>query len=138
MDSRKIFRRVVSTLFVVSIMLFASVVHAEIRTYEGFGEYFVKDDESIDAAKNQAELIAQRDALEQVKFYIKSTSKSVNSKWLEDEIIVIAAGILHVTNTKFDIEVADSLIVKSFVTAEIDIDELEKLLEQAIKERKGE
>lgn len=137
MDSGKIFRRVASTLFVVSIMLFASVAHAEIRTYEGFGEYFVKDDESIDAAKNQAELIAQRDALEQVKFYIKSTSKSVNSRLLEDEIIVIAAGILHVTNTKFDIEVADSLIVKSFVTAEIDIDELEKLLEQAIKKRKG-
>ena len=137
MDSRKIFRRVVSILFVVSIMLFTSATHAEIRTYEGVGEYFVKDDESIDFAKNQAELIAERDALEQVKFYIKSKSKSVNSKLLEDEIIVIAAGILHVTNTKFDIEVADSLIVKSFVTAEIDIDELEKLLEQAIKERES-
>ena len=56
-----------------------------------------------------------------------------------DEIIVIGAGILRVTNTKFFIdEYNGGLLVKSFVMAEIDTDELETLLEREVKARLGE
>ena len=42
-------------------------------------------------------------------------------------------------DTKFFItEENDGIIINSFVTAQIDIDEAIKLLEQTIKERKGE
>ena len=54
----------------------------------------------------------------------------------DDEVITISAGILRVTDTKFSIEDdIDGLLVKAFVTAEIDTDELETLLEQEINNR---
>ena len=135
MNLRKIFRRTATALLIFAIFFTATVVHAEVKTYTGVGEYFMTD-ETIDFAKNRAELIAERDALEQVKLYVKSNSRVINLKQLEDEIIVIAAGILHVTDTKFEIgDDAEGFLVKSFVTADIDIDELEKLLEHEIKTR---
>ena len=54
----------------------------------------------------------------------------------DDEVITISAGILRVTDTKFSIEDdADGLLVKAFVTAEIDTDELETLLERETNNR---
>lgn len=53
-----------------------------------------------------------------------------------DEIITISAGIIRVIDTKFSITVDEGeIIVKSFVTAQVDTDELEKLLEQEVKSR---
>lgn len=53
-----------------------------------------------------------------------------------DEIITISTGILRVIDTKFSITADDGeIIVKSFVTAQIDTDELENLLKQEIKSR---
>ena len=124
-----------AALLIVTILFAAATAHAEIKIYTGIGEYTMND-KTIEFAKNQAELIAERNALEQVKLYIKSNSRIVNSKLVEDEIIVIAAGILHVKDTKFEIDDdADEFIVKAFVTAEIDVDELKKLLEHEIKTR---
>ena len=128
-------KKFLTTLLGAAFMMTCAVVHAEIKTYEGVGEYIMTD-ETIDFAKNQAELFAERDALEQVSVYIKSQTKTVNSVLDSDEIIMISAGILHVTETKFQIEpTLDGLNVKAFITAEIDTTELEELLEQAIKER---
>ena len=135
MNRENFFRRAISVLFFVSIMIFAATTHAEIKTYAGVGEYFVKE-ELIDSAKEQAELIAGRDILEQVCFYVKSKSSSQNSSLTNDEIIIISAGILHVTDTKFSITTDNNeIIVKALVTAQIDTDELKKLLEQEIKRR---
>ena len=125
------------TLLIV-ILLNMSVAHAEIKTYEGFSEFFVKD-ESIETAKQEVEGRAMRDILEQICIYVKSHSEATNSQLNDDEIIVISAGILRVTNTKFFIdEYNGGLLVKSFVMAEIDTDELETLLEREVKARLGE
>ena len=136
MNFWKIFRQIVSALFIAAILLSNSVSHAEIKTYEGLGVYYLHDGETTDCGKEKSALLAERDAIEQVKLYIKSDSRVVNSKLLEDEIITIAAGILRVIETKHTIEVEDdALIVKAFVTATIDTDELETLLDNAIKNR---
>ena len=120
---------------IFSILFFMSVTRAEIQTYEGIGEYFITD-ETIDFAKNQAELIAQRDILESICVYVKSQSNMINHELGNDEIITVGAGILRVIDTKFSITADDiGISVKSFVTAQIDTDELEKLLEQEIKRR---
>ena len=112
-----------------------TVTRAEIQTYEGVGEYFITD-ETIDFAKNQAELIAQRDILESICVYVKSQSNMINHELGNDEIITVGAGILRMIDTKFSITANDiGVSVKSFVTAQIDTDELEKLLEQEIKRR---
>lgn len=136
MNFWKIFRQIVFTLFIAAILLCNSVSHAEIKTYEGLGVYYLNDGETTDFGKEKSALLAERDAIEQVKLYIKSDSRVVNSKLLEDEIITIAAGILRVIDTKHAIEVEDdALIVKAFVTATIDTDELDTLLDNAIKSR---
>lgn len=136
MDFRKILLQVIYAMFTAAILFSNSVSHAEVKTYEGLGVYYIVGDETIDFAKEKAALLAERDAIEQVKLYIKSNSRVVNSKLLEDEIITIAAGILRVIDTKHAIEVEDdALIVKAFVTAIIDTDELENLLDNAVKNR---
>lgn len=136
MNWGKIFRRTLSALVIVLIVLCNAVTHAEVQTYEGYGEYFLDEDETVDLGKEQAALRAERDALEQVKIYVQSHSRAANARLLEDEVIVIVAGILRVIETKHVIAVQDdALIVKAFVKATIDTDELEKLLDNAVKNR---
>ena len=120
--------------FLITINLF-SVAHAEIKTHEGVGEYLMTT-ETIDFAKNQAELAAQRDILEKICVYIKSKSTMIDNELDNDEIVTVSAGILRIVDIKFSMEDdRDGFNVKSFVTAQIDTDELEKLLEQEVKRK---
>ena len=119
------------------VLLTAATVHAEIKIYTGVGEYLVTN-ENVDFAKNQAEILAERNILDQVCIYVKGDSTMINNELDNDDVISISAGILRVTNTKFSIDDdADGLFVKAFVTAQIDTDELKNLLEQAIAQRHG-
>ena len=112
-----------------------SVANAEIKTYDGVGVYIMKD-ETLIFAKNKAELDAQRNILEKICTYVKSESDMIGGELNSDEVITVSAGILHVIDTKFSMTSQENgILIKSFVTAEIDTDELEKLLEKAIKER---
>ena len=121
---------------IVVVILFASTAHAEIKTYTGYGEYLMTD-ETIDYAKEQAELYAQRDVLEKVCVFVKGQSLMIDNELSDDEVITISAGILHVTDTKFSLDMDEGgILIKSFVTAQIDTEELAELLEQAIKERR--
>ena len=120
------------------IFFTSATTYAEIKSYEGVGEYFLTD-ETIDYAKEQAELEAQSDILEKVIVYVKGISVMIDHELDSDEIITASAGILRVIETKFTMESdGDGITVKSFVTAEIDIEEVVKLLEQRIKDRKSE
>ena len=121
---------------IVVMILFASTAHAEIKTYTGYGEYLMTD-ETIDYAKEQAELYAQRDVLDKVCVFVKGQSLMIDNELSDDEVTTISAGILHVTDTKFSFDMdADGILIKSTVTAQIDTAELDTLLEQAIKERR--
>ena len=132
---RKIFRQ--AAFLVVALIFFTSATAcAEIKSYEGVGEYFMTD-ETIDYAKNQAELSAQRNVLEKVSVYVKEISVMIDHELDSEEIITFSAGILRVIETKFAMEDdGDGITVKSFVTIEIDIEEVIKLLEQLINERR--
>ena len=121
---------------IVLMILFATTAHAEIKTYTGYGEYLMTD-ETIDYAKEQAELYAQRDVLDKVCVFVKGQSLMIDNELSDDEVTTISAGVLHVTDTKFSLDMDEGgILIKSFVTAQIDTAELEKLLEQAIKERR--
>ena len=131
----KIFQQSAIVLIMFMNFFIMSAVHAEIETYEGVGEYFMTD-ETVNFAKEQAELVAQRDILEKISVYVKGQATMIDNELDEDEIITISAGILRVTDTKFSVEeYDDGIIVKAFVTAQIDTDELENLLKQAIERR---
>lgn len=133
MNKENFFRRGLIA-FLIAINLF-SVAHAEIKTYEGVGEYLMTT-ETVDFAKNQAELAAQRAILEQICVYIKSKSTMIDNELDNDEIVTVSAGILRIVDIKFSMkDDSDGFNVKSFVTAKIDTDELEKLLEQEVKRK---
>ena len=121
---------------IVVMILFASTAHAEIKTYTGYGEYLMTDG-TIEYAKKQAELYAQRDVLEKICVFVKGQSLMIDNELSDDEVITISEGILHVTDTKFSLDMDEGgILIKSFVTAQIDTAELAELLEQAIKERR--
>lgn len=116
---------------------FVSTAFAEIKTYEGVGEYCLTD-ETIDFAKEQAELDAQRNILNKICRYVKKNATTIDNELDEEEIITIAAGILRVIDVDFAFDAdEDGILVKSFVTAEIDTDELETLLENCCSEQAG-
>lgn len=120
---------------IFALILLTATAHAQIQTYTGSGEYLMSD-ETVDFAKQQAELDAQRNILDQVCVYVKGQSSMIDNELDSDEIISISAGVLHVTDTKFQLlDDAQGILVKATVTAQIDIDELETLLKQAIAER---
>ena len=121
---------------IVVMILFATTAHAEIKTYTGYGEYLMTD-ETIDYAKEQAELLAQRDVLDKVCVFVKGKSLMIDNELSDDEVTTISAGILHVTDTKFSFDMDEGeILIKSTVTAQVDTAELDTLLEQAIKERR--
>ena len=115
------------------LMSFFTAVHAEVRIYDGVGEYLMTE-ETVDFAKNQAALDAERNILDKICVHIKAQSTMINNELDNDEIIAMSAGILHVTDTKFKIsEDTGGILVKAFVTAEIDFDELQKIIDDVIK-----
>ncbi len=127
-------RRLVEVLIIV-LGFMATTASAAIQTYSGVGEYFMTT-ETVDFAKHEAELAAEQYILEQVSVYVKEQASMTDHELDEAEIITIGAGILRVTDTKFQIEDdAEGLRVKAFVTAKIDTDELAAMLERATKDR---
>ena len=123
------------TALLAIFILSASIAHAEIQTYTGSGEYLLTD-ENLDFAKSRAEIEAERNILNQVCVYVKGHSTLIDNELDNDEVITICAGILHVTETKFKIlDDTEGILVKAIVTAEIDLDQAEDMLNRTINER---
>jgi len=121
---------------IFALILLTATAHAQIQTYTGSGEYLMSEDENVDFAKSRAAIEAERNILDQVCVYVKGQSSMIDNELDRDEVISIGAGILHVTDTKYKLlEDAQGILVKATVTAQIDIDELKTLLNQAIAER---
>ena len=121
---------------IVVMILLMSTAHAEIKIYSGYGEYLMTD-ETLDVAKEQAELFAQRDVLDKVRVFVKGRSLMIDNELDDDEVTTISAGVLHVTETKFSMNMdSERILIKAFITAEVDTDELDELLAQAVNERK--
>ena len=121
-------------IFLATILIgniFSSNVHAEIKTYTGEG-FFIVMDETLDVAKEKAKADGERNVAEQVYVYVESQSKVKNSELAHDEIIVMTESLMKVLDVKYKIEPAedDSFAVRASVTAEIDTDEIDKLIKK--------
>ena len=133
MNLKNFFRQTLMAFLIVTSLLITPIAHAEIKIYEGVGEYTMND-ETIDFAKEQAELSAHNDILEQVGIYVRKIASMTDHELDEEEIISIGTGILRVKETKFKIsDGTEAILVIAFVTAEIDMEEFKALLEQEIK-----
>ena len=128
-------KKFLATIF--ALILLTATAHAQIQTYTGSGEYLMSEDENVDFAKSRAAIEAERNILDQVCVYVKSQSEMIDNELDRDEVVSIGAGILHVTDTKYQmVDDADGILDKATVTAQIDIDELKILLDQAIARRR--
>lgn len=112
------------------MFLIASVVHAEIKIYIGKG-FFAVVDETLDVAKEKAKLDGARNISEQIAVYIESKTEVKNSQLTHDEIIAKSENFLHIVDVKYKLErEGEEILVKAFVTAEVDSEEIEKFIKK--------
>lgn len=110
-----------------------SVANAEIKTYEGTGSFAVVN-ETLEQAKKEAKLNAERHIAEEVYADLQTESISEDGKLKHDEIILMTEGVMRIIDVKYQIKSStdDSFIVIANVTAEVDTEEVYKLLKQRI------
>lgn len=107
-----------------------STVQAEIKTYTGIGEFLLTS-ENLDYAKNKAKLDGMRAISEEICLKIQSSSEVKNFSLVHDEIIAMSESLLNITEVKYKFEGnANSQILKAFVTAEVDTEEVEKIIKK--------
>ena len=94
-------------LIFVMMLIFTSTAHAEIKTYEGIGEYVMSEFEALDIAKQRAKQKAERNAQEKAGVYVSSYTKVKDSSVTEDEIITITSGIMNVINVDYEVTPLD-------------------------------
>lgn len=117
-------------LILISIFFLASVVHAEIQTYEDVGEFVIKN-ETLDFAKNQAKKDAIRNIAEKIFVEVQSNSETKNSELIHDEIILRTENFLRIVDVKYKFEEeSGEILVKAFVTAEVDSEEIENFIKK--------
>lgn len=125
---------------IASGLLFASPVNAEVRNYEGVGEYIMSDFETPDVAKQRAKLYAERNAQEKAGVYIKSYSRTSNFELIDDEIVSMTSGILKVLNVDYKVvpmEEYDGIMYRATVLASIDTDNIDNWISKGVSERES-
>lgn len=119
------------------MLAFTSQAMAEIITVEGVGLYYMDMTETIAKSQAKAKEQAVRDAIQKTEVALIGKSKSQDSMLAEDEVAAIAAGILKVTNVKYELKPAeqDTIEIKATVTAEVDTDEVSAAIQEERKRR---
>ncbi len=111
-------------------LLIASTGNAEIKTYEGVGEYLMSDFETFDVAQQRAKQRAEQSACEQAGVYVESRTEVVGAQVAKDEILTMTSGILKIVDVKFKREIVDdnTTRIRATVKANIDSDDINKWL----------
>lgn len=124
--------KIILSLCVVVIfqLLNNNNVFAEVKDFNGCGEYTMGEYETIIIAKEHAIQEAERNALEQAGVYVKSYTKTKNLKVEEDTITVLTNGILWVKNKKISKSTTEhgDIHIKAEILVSIDTDDIEKKL----------
>jgi tetratricopeptide (TPR) repeat protein len=89
--------KTVMKLAIILILLFPMATYAEIKNIVSEGTYNMGDGETPSVAESRALLNAKRAALEEAGTYVESYSRTKNYQLTEDEVKVIASGLMQVT-----------------------------------------
>ena len=134
MSEVKILRKLI--LILIASLFITSAASAEVRTYEGFGEYVMSDFETPEIAKQRAKQRAEQSAQEQAGVFVKSNTRVKNYQVQEDEIEVMTAGIMKVHSVEYARKIGESgLIFTAKILADIDTAEIDKWLEKNAAEK---
>ena len=98
----KTLRQFLSVLLVVVGMMSATVVNAEIKTYDGTGRYFTSNFENPDIAKKRALQRAKSNAQKQADIYLQTYSRSVNAKITDEEISAVVNNTIEVNDVTYE------------------------------------
>ena len=133
----KSLREMMILTLLVGILTFTSTSYAEVQIYEGIGEYAITTAETMEFAKNQAQLEAERNIAEQAYVYVTSQTEMENSVVNHDEIVVVTESVMRIINVNFQVipTADDTFIVRAIVKAEIDTDEIENIIEDSQREQ---
>lgn len=124
--------------FVMSIFLFSAIASAETRTYEGVGEWTIVN-ETIEYANNQAKLDAERDVARQVYAYVEGNTITQDSMVEQDEAVVVTEGLMKIKDVKYRYSaMRDYILVTAIVTAEVDMEEAERIIHRAQKKKQSD
>lgn len=138
MSARKIFRRTLITLLTVSIMMFASVTHAEV--YTGEGSYIMSKVETLEVARERAKADAMRNACEKAGTYVKSYTKIENLMLTEDVIETMTANIIKLIEKPIfqmleGVDNLDGIMIRVTVKAQIDDSDITRWLNKDEQEK---
>ncbi|MBE6094046.1 MAG: tetratricopeptide repeat protein [Schwartzia succinivorans] len=133
MRFKKSFRKMLAMAIAAGTFAVMSLASAEVKEYEGFGEYVMSDFETPDVAKQRAKARAEQNAMEQAGVYVESYTKVINAQVTHDEITTMTNGILRVKDTQYKMLPTDdgkAFLIHATIKADIDTDDVSKWLEQ--------
>ena len=138
MKRGKLLRRTVSMLFIVLILSFAAITHAEI--YSGEGSYVMSEGENLGVAKERAKADAMRNADEKAGTYVKSYSRAKNFELEEDIIETMTANILKlIGNPNFsplkEVDNLEGVLIHAIVKVQIDDSDILRWLNKSEQEK---
>ena len=113
----------------MSNFIFISNVQAEVETFEGHGDFLWTEGESIEESKETAKLEALRYISQQVYIEIRNRQKNRDSILDYDEIEGKTESIIRIINEGYKLmPEKEGIIIRAIIIAEVDIEELEKLI----------
>ena len=133
-------KKFLSAALIVASLLVASPVEAEVKNYDGVGEYIMSDFETPDVAKQRAKMYAERNACEKAGVYIKSYSRAENLELVADEIETMTNGILKVLSVEYKLVPMDEyggIMYRAVIVAEIDTANIDDWISHSLGERES-
>ena len=137
---KKFLNALITTLTASALLLPANFSSAEVRNYDGVGEYVMSDFETPDVAKQRAKLYAERNAQEKAGVYVKSYSRTSKFKLIDDEIVTMTNGILKILNVEYKmipLEESGNIMYRATILASIDTDKIAEWVAQGAGERES-
>ena len=123
-------------LIILIIIMIPNIVFAQnLQIYEGFSEYIVHGNETIQMAKQKVKELAIQNAREKAGIYISSYSVTNNLQITQDEIEMLMCNIVHVKDVKYNYKLDNNLVYTANVKVIIDADEINNWLKKDELER---
>ena len=133
-------KKFLSAALIVASLFAAPCAEAEIKSYDGLGEYIMSDFETPDVAKQRAKMYAERNACEKAGVYIKSYSRSENLELVADEVETMTNGILKVLSVEYKMvpmEQYGGIMYRAIIVAEIDTANIDDWISHSRDERES-
>ncbi|MBE8953548.1 MAG: tetratricopeptide repeat protein [Quinella sp. 1Q7] len=125
-------------LFIVAVMSFSAITHAEI--YTGEGSYIMSEGENLGVAKERAKADAIRNASEKAGVYVKNYTRTKNLMLEKDIIETLTANILKLVEAPIflpyeQLDNLEGLLIRVVVKVQINDSDINRWLNKNEQEK---